>query len=304
MSSEFDIYVSYARIDIEVVKSLIEDLRLRVRNYAGREVTFWIDLSYIAAGSDWQDALRNALAQSKAMLVVVSPAYLQSRFARREYETFALSGRPIFPIVLEEFHPNSDEVRTLLGGLQYYAAPNIRSRKRNKQYSEFIENLALRIADTLHAAELAPGQGQREVRQEPSAELPTQRAKGYVFLSYAEEDSDFLARLRAFFGDRGYAYWEYESSDRDYQKRIDLELEGVISDAVATVSILSEAWKASTWSLRELFFSQEIGKPVFLLKAKPISPTLAIAGFPYIDFTKDIERAFSRLASELRKAGL
>jgi hypothetical protein len=78
----------------------------------------------------------------------------------------------------------------------------------------------------------------------------------------------------------------------------------VISGAVATVSVLSEAWKVSTWSLRELFFSQEIGKPVFLLKAKPISPTLAISGFPYIDFTKSRQQAFVRLAKELERAGL
>jgi hypothetical protein len=250
MSSEIDIYVSSASIDGEVVKPLVEDLRSRVRNYAGHEVTLWTD-SYIAAGSDWQDALRNALAQSKAMLAVVSPAYLQSRFAGPEYETYALSGRPIFPVVLEEFHPKKEEVRTLLGDIQYYSAPNVRSRRRNEQYYEFIERLALRIADTLRATELALGQGPRKVRQEPPTELPTRQAKGYVFLSYAEEDSDFLAKLRAFFGERGYAYWEFESSDRDYQKRIDLELEAVISGAVATVSVLSEAWKASTCSQQE-----------------------------------------------------
>ena len=155
---------------------------------------------------------------------------------------------------------------------------------------------------------LGPGQGpEQSISPMPEGLGPaqsTQPAKGYVFLSYAEEDADFLAKLRAFFGERGYAYWAYESSDRDYQKRVDLELEEVISSAVATVSVLSEAWKASTWSLRELFFSQEIGKPVFLLKAKPFPPTLAIAGFPYIDFTKDNQQAFSRLARELTRAGL
>ena len=49
-----------------------------------------------------------------------------------------------------------------------------------------------------------------------------------ICLSYAEEDADFLAKLRAFFGERGYAYWEYESSDRDYQKRVDLERGGYL----------------------------------------------------------------------------
>lgn len=303
MSSEIDIYVSYAHVDGEVVKPLVEDLHSRVQELVGN-VNTWIDFSNIAAGSDWQDALRTALAGARVMLAVVSPAYLKSRSARNEYETFALSGRPIVPVVLEEFRPNKEEVRTLLGDRLYYAAPNIRSGKRNEQYYELVARLAIEIADTLRRLVPAPDQGPAQVPQKPSAELPTRQAKGYVFLSYAEEDADFLAKLRAFFGERGYAYWEFESSDRDYQKRIDLELEGVISGAVATVSVLSEAWKASTWSLRELFFSQDIGKPVFLLKAKPISPTLAIAGFPYIDFTKDSEQAYSRLARELKRAGL
>jgi TIR domain len=94
----------------------------------------------------------------------------------------------------------------------------------------------------------------------------TQPAKGYVFLSYVEEDADFLAKLRGFFGERGYAYWEFESSDRDYQKRIDLELEGVISSAVATVSVLSEAWKASTWSCVNCFSRKRSESPSFFSK--------------------------------------
>jgi len=300
MSSEIDVYVSYAHADGEVVKPLVDDLRARLRMYSGHKVALWLDQSNVAAGSSFPDELRDALARARTMLAVLSPSYLGSHWTKREYETFLLSDRPIFCVVLEEFRPDKDRVRELIGDRLYYAAPNLSSQKRDEQYHEFIARLANGIADVLRAPARVPP----EVPQEPPPERPTQPAKGYVFLSYAEEDADFLAKLRAFFGERGYAYWEFETSDRDYQKRIDLELEGVISNAVATVSVLSEAWKASTWSLRELFFSQEIGKPVFLLKAKPLSPTLAIAGFPYIDFTKDSQQAFSRLARELNRAGL
>lgn len=301
MRSEIDIYVSYARPDYEVLERFFDDLRRDLHMRFDREVSLWVDRSYIAAGSDWQDELRQALDQAKGMLVVVSPSYLHSQIARRECETFGRSGRPIFPVILEEFNPSGEEVRNLIGDLTSYTAPSL--RRRNNKYHEFIAHLASDICDIL-ARTPAPAKTSEQVIEKPPSPLPMHSAKGYVFLSYAEEDADFLAELRTFFGDKGYAYWEFETSDRDYQKRIDLELEGVISSAVATVSVLSEAWKASTWSLRELFFSQEISKPVFLLKAKPISPTLAIAGFPYIDFTKDSQQAFSRLAKELKRAGL
>src|SRR5919109_84031 len=108
MASETDIYVSYAHVDGEVVEPFVHDLRSRLRMYVGGEVALWIDRSSIAAGSNWQAELQQALAGARSMLAVLSPAYLRSEWAKREYESFALSGRPIFTVVLEEFHPNAD----------------------------------------------------------------------------------------------------------------------------------------------------------------------------------------------------
>ena len=301
MSSEIDIFVSYARADESVVAPFVLDLRFHLQMYADRELRLWIDQD-IAAGSNWPMALQHALSRARIMLAFVSPSYLNSDFAGREYKTSRLSGRPIVPVVLEEFHPNKDEVRELIGDQLWYSAPNL--KKRDESYQSFINDLARSIVGILGDAAHTQTKAPPESSKRSASEMAATPAKGYVFLNYAEEDADFLAELRAFFGERGYAYWEFESSDRDYQKRIDLELEEVISRAVAIVSVLSEAWKASAWSLRELFFSQEIGKPVFLLKAKPLSATLAIAGFPYIDFTKNSQQAFSRLARELTRAGL
>jgi hypothetical protein len=297
MSPEIDVYVSRSHKDDEFVTPFLHELHSYVEAWTGREeeVTFWRDDNNITVGENWREAIRNAVARAKAMLALVSPRYLASESAIQEFNNFKLSGRPIFPVVLEEFAPNKDMVRQLLGDQPGYALPSLR---RKKERYEIIQHLARDIRDVL--AGFAP---------QPSAQTPPQISqgpvsKGYVFLSYAEEDEDFLAKLRAFFGERGYAYWEFKTSDRDYQKRIDLELEDVISRAVATVSVLSEAWKTSTWSFRELYFSQEIGKPVFLVKAKPFSPILAIAGLPYIDFTNNSQQAFSLLAKELTRRGL
>src|SRR5687768_3816533 len=122
MSSEIDIYVSHARADGEVVEPFVNDLRSRLQMCVGHEVALWIDRSNVAAGSNWQDELRHALDGARTMLAVLSPSYLRSEWATREYETFALSGRTIFSVVLEEFRPNKDEVRKLLGDREYYVA--------------------------------------------------------------------------------------------------------------------------------------------------------------------------------------
>jgi hypothetical protein len=82
------------------------------------------------------------------------------------------------------------------------------------------------------------------------------------------------------------------------------ELEGVIGDAAATLSVLSESWKDSKWTIREYFYSEEIGLPVFLLRAKQMKPSLAVAGSTYIDFASDAESGFRKLDRELRRKGL
>ena len=39
-------------------------------------------------------------------------------------------------------------------------------------------------------------------------------------------------------------------------------------------------------------------------KAKPLGPTLAIAGIPYIDFVDDFDAGFKKLEKELVRKGL
>ena len=83
-----------------------------------------------------------------------------------------------------------------------------------------------------------------------------------------------------------------------------MELEGVISEAKGTLSILSPAWKLSQTAIKEYHFSVEVGVPVFLIKAREMGPTLVIAGIPYIDFTQDMEEGFNKLDKELKRKKL
>lgn len=98
-----------------------------------------------------------------------------------------------------------------------------------------------------------------------------------------------------------FAYWDYEEGERNYHIQFSLELESVIDDSIAVLSIISPNWKESKWSTREYFYSDEIGKPIFLLRAKETKPILAIAGQPYIDFVNNPKTGFIKLEKELRK---
>lgn len=309
MSTELEVFVSYAREGVEDVRQLVRYLTPALSQRLGRQVNVWLDYDSIHPGDDFPAEIQKALSRAAVVVAVVDRRYLHTALTRREYEQSLSSNRPVVLVVPEDLRPTKQELSQFFGERVFHWMPKSFGDTAKLSYFRFIHDLARSIAELLtDQAKMSPLPGAVSATAlclpEPTEIEPKALAKGYVFLSYAEEDSDFVTDLREFFGKRGYAYWEYEGSDRDYQKRIDLELESVILGAVATVSVLSESWKASTWSLREMFFSQEIGKPVFLLKAKPIPPTLAIAGFPYIDFTRDSTLAYSKLAKELLRAGL
>ncbi len=103
---------------------------------------------------------------------------------------------------------------------------------------------------------------------------------------------------------RGYGFWDYAKSDRDYHTQLFLELEMAIKEASAVLSILSPHWKRSKWTIREYLYAEEIGSPIFLLKAKEMEPTLVIAGIPYIDFVGNTESGLLKLDKELNRKGL
>ena len=159
-------------------------------------------------------------------------------------------------------------------------------------------------SDYAHALLLLSSSLSNLVKRGPATKPKKTRSKGYVFLSYAEEDMDFVSKLKKYLARKNYAYWDYEESDRDYHSQLFLELEGVIKEASATLSILSESWKRSPWSVKEYLFSEEVETPVFLLKVKNLGPTLVIAGVPYIDFITSVQRGFKKLDRELKRKGL
>lgn len=267
------VFISYARRDSQFVDRLSADLQ-----QAG--VRVWRDVEQIQPGQQWQRALKDALKDSFVLIYVASEHSGDSTWMFQELMGFSETSKLIIPLIIDDAGEQSlpDQLRMI-------------------QWVDFRPSYDTALQQLLSVFPTKVGTNH-------PIQKPQETSKGYVFISYAEEDSDFVGRLRQFLTERRYGYWDYAESDRDYHTQFVSELEGVIDDAEATLSVLSESWKESKWTIKEYFYSEEVHTPVFLLRAKTMRPSLAVAGIPYIDFVSDADQGFVRLDRELKRKGL
>jgi hypothetical protein len=274
-----DVFVSYSRWDRKankVIDRLLDDLRA-----AGVEL--WLAPDSVAAGTDFSVAIETALSQAQALLVLYGSRSPKARGLERELESAVLRGLPVYCVQIEDgVYP---QMPAALAAYPQFA---------------LYENYEAVLRQLLEELPAAPQVERKRDQAKPTAP----RSKGYVFISYAERDSAFVTQLRQFLKERGYGYWDYQDSDRNYHTQLFLELEEVIQGAAATISVLSPDWKQSKWAAKEYIFSEEVGVPVFLVMAREMGPTLVTAGIAYIDFTRDPAAGFARLDRELNKKGL
>jgi len=266
------VFISYSREDRAFVDRLSQDLR-------SGGVTTWQDTKEIAAGENWLLVIEGSLRQASTLLYVASARSVNSQWMSKELQAVFSRGTRVIPVVLDDQGEQ---------GLPRFL--------RDFQWVDFRHGYEAALAQLLTA--LQP------LRAEHPVEPPTEDAKGYVFLSYAEEDASFVDDLKEFLKEGSYGYWDYRESDRDYHADLYLELEAVIQEAAATFSFLSPEWKQSRTAVKEYYFSLEVGVPVFLLRVRNPGPTLAVAGLPYIDFSQDHRAGFKRLERELSRKGL
>ena len=276
MSSEQNIFISYSRDDRAFVERLSGDLRR-----FGLDT--WVDVENIEPGSRWDKALNRALQESTALIFVLSQNMVESRWVLAELQHFASAGsKAIFPVIIENI--DSSQVPAAI---------------RDIQWADFRHSYDHGLRTLLWAFGIDPAAAPTE-----KARSPKSVSKGYAFISYTLEDDEFVTALREFLGENGYAYWDYDESDRDYGAQFLLELESRIKEATITLSIVSPSWKQSRWAVREFLYSEQVRTPVFLLKAREVEPTLAIADMTPIDFTSDKASGFSKLERELARKGL
>jgi hypothetical protein len=267
MSKAF-VFISYSQKD----KQFVDELSRKLNNSG---IDTWVDVQQIVPGSMWQDEIKKGIESAGIFLIVLSVNYVSSHWA--SIELAIASGKRIIPIKIGEFLPES-----------------LPEFVKQLQWIDFTKNFANGFQLLLKTIP------KDYISDQPVAKIE-EKSKGYVFLSFCEKDTEFVTSLRNFLKSQEFAYWDFEEGDRNYHIQFFMELESVINDSVAVLSVISPDWKKSIWSIREFFYSEEIGKPILLLRAKITKPILAIAGLPYIDFVEEKDKGFERLGKELKK---
>lgn len=266
------VFISYSRQDREFVEKLTDAL-----SAAGVET--WTDVSNIAPGQNWQEQIEHGLLGAEVLLYVSSRNTSTSQWMEHELHAFTKGTGRVIPLIVD-----SAGEQSLPNALRQFQWADFRG-----DFDSAIQRLV---------------EGLASLRQSKPLARPETKSKGYVFISYASEDEAFVEELKTHMKGRGYTYWDFRESQRNYQIDYTIELEGVINDAEATLSVISPDWKKSPTSLQELHFSKEVQKPVFLLRIRDPGPTLALAGMTFIDFTGPRKAGFAKLDSELIKFGL
>jgi hypothetical protein len=273
MTHAFVSYSRWARQSSPLIDRIISDL-----NQAG--VRLWLAPDDVAPGTEWSVAIEAALEPAGALLFLVSKQLRRAAGMINELVRAVELKIPIFVLVV------GDGYETHLPDMLHMVHKYDFAHDYDTALQELLRDLPGKVQ-----------QNQPVPEHEP-------KSKGYIFISYAEEDSAFVDNLRAFLTEKGYGFWDYQSSERNFHTQLFLELEAVIRGASATISVLSPAWKKSPWTAKEYMFSEEVGVPVFLIMAQPMEPTLVTAGIPYIDFTRNDGKGFIRLDNELKRKGL
>jgi len=105
------IFLSYRSVEVEFALRLAADLK-----NAG--INVWMDRLDIAPGDDWLTRLQSAVNDCVAMIAVLSPEYVASRYCQRELARADRLDRIIFPVLLHPI-PKKDDWPLIVERSQY-----------------------------------------------------------------------------------------------------------------------------------------------------------------------------------------
>ena len=87
------VFISYARENAELAEKISEALRQR-----GQKT--WMDDVGIRSGDDWLERIAKTIDGSKAVVTIISPEAVESKWVRREIEYADNKGKPILPVMI------------------------------------------------------------------------------------------------------------------------------------------------------------------------------------------------------------
>lgn len=94
-NKKYDIFVSYSRADVDVVKRLVGDIHEKTN------ARCWVDWNGIESGDQFVDVIINAIDKVDTVLFILSDNSMTSEFARREIDYARNTGKKIVPVVVD-----------------------------------------------------------------------------------------------------------------------------------------------------------------------------------------------------------
>jgi hypothetical protein len=88
------VFVSYADEDKRAVTFVCDALK-------AEGVTTWVSFRHIRPGENWDEAIERALAEASALVVIVSPSSVASRYVRAEVEEAIRKQKTVVPVIIE-----------------------------------------------------------------------------------------------------------------------------------------------------------------------------------------------------------
>ncbi|MBN1965587.1 MAG: toll/interleukin-1 receptor domain-containing protein [Anaerolineae bacterium] len=281
------VFISYSRSDSEFVEQLYSDLR-------ANDIDVWTDKYDIEPGDSWEKSIESAVRDASAVIAVLSPAGSSSLYVRQELAFAEEIEIPIFPILISgDFHESTPIFLLNRQYLDFRAG-----------YEKGFSYLLGALRSSWQAKSIVPPP--EETVFDRANTVPEPANKGYAFLSYIRTDTDFVQQLKGFLKERGYAYWDYRESERDYNMELYRELEAQIEGAAVFLSILSDSWRETLWTAREYVYAEEANVPVFVLQAKSLErPVPILLNLrTRIDMSEGFDAGIAILGDELDKRGL
>lgn len=92
---KYDIFVSYSRADIDIVRKLVDDIHTK------SNARCWVDWNGIESGDQFVDVIINAIDKVDTVLFILSDNSMSSEFARREIDYARNTGKKIVPVVVD-----------------------------------------------------------------------------------------------------------------------------------------------------------------------------------------------------------
>jgi hypothetical protein len=122
-----------------------------------------------------------------------------------------------------------------------------------------------------------------------------------VFLSFASTDEEDVKTIRSAFQNADIQWWDFISSDRQFDMRISQEIEKAISNSQVFLAVQSAHYENSGMCKDEYEYAVALRKRILHVQFKPMRPTLRTAGRPYIDCLNKREEGLEKIVDAVNK---